>query len=86
MSYQDIENVLKETEEMFRIAAISPSSELALLLWKLGNASQLEEFHAQDVSYEWWKVYYGLQLSHYDKLAELGYVPLDWEDERKGTK
>jgi hypothetical protein len=86
MSYQDIENVLKETEEMFRIAAISPSSELALLLWKLGNASQLEEFHAEKDNPAWHEIYYNLQLLQYDKLAELGYVPLDWEDERKGTK
>lgn len=70
--------ILRETEELFRIAEKCPSSELALILWKLDKAIVLEEYYAalnhEDCAY----IYSCIQTEQYNRLAYFGYVPLDF--------
>jgi hypothetical protein len=69
--------ILRDTEELFRVAEKCPSSELALILWRLDKAIVLEEYHIQ-AGNEFFRVAYEMeQEKQFNRLAQLGYVPLD---------
>ena len=71
--------LLTDTMELFRIAAIAPNSELALILWKMENASKLEMHYARNVNKHWSGIYFGVFESQYEQLGYFGYAPLDFD-------
>jgi hypothetical protein len=74
---EQLRAILRETLQLYEIANRCPSSELALIMWKLDKAIVLEEYHMQ-MGNEFFRIAYEVeQETQFKRLTELGYVPLD---------
>lgn len=72
-----LKEIVDETMGLYAVADKCPSSELALIMWKLDKAIVLEEFHLLHGN-GFFQLHYEVEQElQYNRLIELGYAPIN---------